>query len=252
MYKLITLNIEGDRHVDTVISLLREQNADIICLQEVYEPTVSILREALGEKYSAYFEPICLHNDHDASVVPRPLGMVLFSRVPIREKHVHTIYSPHPSLQLQKMNTVRDTTRTLIQKIELDDKYGTTICNTHFTWSPRGEASENQRVDVNALISMLDSIPHFVLCGDFNIPRGNIHYQTLRTHFTDHIPATVTCSLDMTIHKAKHDPIEKVRVSGFMVDYIFSKPNTYTVTDVAQHCGMSDHCAFSAHIEKIS
>lgn len=252
MYKLITLNIEGDRHLDTVIPFLKLQNADIICLQEVYEPTVSILNSALGNAYATCFDAICLHNNHDITVTPRPIGMAIFSRIAIREQKNHFLFIPDESLILQTMESVRNTTRTLFQMITLDDENKTTVCNTHFTWSPRGEAVENQRVDVDSLLTILKPIPHFIFCGDFNIPRGNVHYQTLSSQLTDHIPSTFATSIDISMHKAKHSPIESERVSKFMVDYIFSKPNTYKVTAVTQHCGVSDHCAYSAYIEKIA
>jgi len=251
MYKIITLNIEGTRHLDTVIPFLQEENADIICLQELYKPAVSILNQVLGDSYTANFEPLCLHNDNGRNEMWDPIGIAIFSRVPIRNNQIFDIYVPKQTVVRQEKSNIRETTRTLLQSVTLDDDDHTTICNTHFTWSARGEATENQRVDVNTLIEVLNRLPHFILCGDFNIPRGNIHYRTLATHLTDHVPTQFTCSLDMSMHRSRHDPVEKARVSEFMVDYIFSKPNTYSVEGTTQHCSVSDHCGFSALIEKM-
>ena len=46
--KLITLNIEGDKHFNSVLPFLQEQNADVVCLQEVFELDLDLFIDALG------------------------------------------------------------------------------------------------------------------------------------------------------------------------------------------------------------
>jgi exonuclease III len=60
--KLITLNIEGDRHLDRVIPFLQKENAHVVCLQEVLQSNVELLKKELQmfgeyEPTLAYKEP---------------------------------------------------------------------------------------------------------------------------------------------------------------------------------------------------
>ena len=250
MYKLITINIEGDRHLEKVKAFLASESADIVCVQEIFDDRVSELSQTT---YHATFVPSCLHNYYVEGDPARPSGTAILSKVPFYSVQNETLYAPTDALVQQRHDThedIRMTTRTMLQLATLDDEARTTIGNIHFTWSPHGTATETQRVDVETLIEVTRALPHFVLCGDFNIPRGNVRYDELTAHLTDHVPSQYAGSLDMSVHKSRHDPVEFKKVSGYMVDYIFSKPNTYTISEVTQHCGVSDHCAFSATLER--
>ena len=41
------------------------------------------------------------------------------------------------------------------------------LINTHFTWTPNGQDSEQQHVDLKNLFRCLDKFPDYILCGDF-------------------------------------------------------------------------------------
>ena len=53
--------------------------------------------------------------------------------------------------------------------------------NTHFTWTPNAEVNEMQRQDLPTLFASLDRVPEFILCGDFNAPRGKEIFDTIAT-----------------------------------------------------------------------
>ena len=50
--KLVSLNIEKDRHLDRIVPFLSEQMPDVFCAQEVYESSIPVIAEALsGAEY---------------------------------------------------------------------------------------------------------------------------------------------------------------------------------------------------------
>ena len=46
--KLVSTNIEGNRHLDKILPFLQKSKADVICLQEVYLPDFLMLKKMLG------------------------------------------------------------------------------------------------------------------------------------------------------------------------------------------------------------
>jgi endonuclease/exonuclease/phosphatase (EEP) superfamily protein YafD len=109
------------------------------------------------------------------------------------------------------------------------------IANTHFTWTPDGKASEQQRIDLPQLLKKLEQYPELILCGDFNAPRGEEIFSQLCEHFTDNLPADVVSTIDPKLHRTQGK-------FDLAVDTIFSTPG-YQVKDVQVFEGISDHKA---------
>jgi endonuclease/exonuclease/phosphatase family metal-dependent hydrolase len=90
-----------------------------------------------------------------------------------------------------------------------------------------------------------------MLTGDFNAPRGdNRIYRQLSERFKDTIPLTIKTTMDVDLHKAGKDPQNRVKLSRFVVDYIFSTPE-YRVSNVRQEFGLSDHSAIIAEVARV-
>ena len=54
--RFASINIEHDRHYDKVIPFLKNFQADVICLQELYERDIDMFRSELGME--CLFEPM--------------------------------------------------------------------------------------------------------------------------------------------------------------------------------------------------
>ncbi len=115
------------------------------------------------------------------------------------------------------------------------------LCNTHFLWTPDGSTSDEQRQALSNMFELLENEKEFVLCGDFNAPRGREIFSTLAQKFKDNVPPEYTSSLDPVLHRAA--PLH------LMVDGLFSTPG-YNVTGVKMVGGVSDHCALVGHISR--
>lgn len=242
--KIITLNIERSKHLDLVLPFLQRQKPDVACLQEVMETDLEKIAASMDD--AAYdFEPMGAWPE-EAGI----MGIAIFSKLPFtaarffyRDKK-----EEYPAVLMKDPGTYNALNRVVLAA---DIPYaGSTFCvaTTHFTWTPKGELSDEQVRDMRALLQQLQHIGEFVLCGDFNAPRGGEIYKMISATYRDNVPPQYRTSIDVSLHRDGH--IRPEEFSDKMVDYIFSTPS-YTVSAVEMLCGVSDHCAVVATIRKI-
>ena len=242
--KLVCLNIEKDRHLDRIIPFLSEQMPDVFCAQEVYESSIPVTRSALAGA-SCFFTPMTRRG---RETPPQVQGIGVFSRLPISTKQA--LYYKGPADHLPESDQADSSTynndNRMIAWCDVE-KEGTIfkICTTHFTWSEHGEATDKQLHDMRELLKVLSSLDEFVLCGDFNVPRGGELFGMLAERYTDNVPLHYETSLDLELHRAAK--LRRHEIAIKMIDGIFSTP-AYTVSDVEMISGVSDHKALVATI----
>lgn len=198
--KLISLNLEGHKHLDLQVPFFLAQFPDVLCLQEVFEVDFEYLRSELGMEGG--FAPMCLHEDENGEF--KPFGVAILTRLPIRSIQPH-YYFGDPAVMYEYVSGSKNSQEELnkvLLHIILSGPHGSefSVGTTHFTWTPDGEANDRQREDLWALFKILDGIPEFVLCGDFNAPRGGEIFAALAKKYADNIPAQYTTSIDGNIH----------------------------------------------------
>lgn len=249
--KLISLNVEGDKHWSLIHPFLAAEQPDVICLQEVFEGDVKLLADELSMNVA--FEPMWQKMPTtNESKIAEPMGTAILSRTRANKIWSLQYHTPHPEVvpyDNSSLETIRQSTRSLVLLVELEDQGEKFVfATTHFTWTPDGLSNDYQRVDVKELLKQLESVPEIVLCGDFNMPRGfNDLYELFTERYTDAIPASYVSSLDLVRHRARHDEVAAVRVGAYMVDYIFLTKG-YEAKDVRLVSGVSDHSAVVAQI----
>jgi endonuclease/exonuclease/phosphatase family metal-dependent hydrolase len=108
----------------------------------------------------------------------------------------------------------------------------------HFSWTANGTIDERQRKHVAILLDYLSTKGELVMCGDFNIPRGNEMYEKLLTNYHDNVPMEIQTTLDPILHYANR---ENPGILKLVVDYVWSTPK-YSVSEVRVEQGVSDHC----------
>lgn len=242
--RFVSVNIEQDKHVDTVLSFLKEQNPDVVCLQEVFERDMPRFEKELGMRgiFSLVFRRSRVSGGITEII---PMGVAILTRLPV--VRVSAQYYKGDPLNLPVYLGPMDNTEARVLLSVIIDVSGTlyTIGTTHFTWSENGEADDRQRNDVKSLFGELDKFSDgIVFAGDFNAPRGREIFSEIAKRFKDNIPEHYTTSLDQSLHYAPS------AVKNLMVDGIFSTPE-YFVTNVALHFGVSDHAAIVANIKKV-
>jgi endonuclease/exonuclease/phosphatase family metal-dependent hydrolase len=232
-----SINIEMSKHLDRICAFLSQRKPDIVCLQELCDRDVARFSASLGGA-TPFFVPMSERLDAKATT-----GVGIFSLLPIETpRALYYRGSPAgvPQFDLTSAYTKSQTQNHLIAACEvLKENTIFKISTTHFTWTPDGTADDIQRHDLQALLECLNTLDQFVLCGDFNFPRGGELFTIMASLFKDNIPTRYTTSIDPILHRA--GPLE------LMVDGVFST-TYYSVSNVELHSGVSDHCAVTFDI----
>jgi endonuclease/exonuclease/phosphatase family metal-dependent hydrolase len=234
--KIISLNIEQDRHIERIIPFFKEHRCDAILLQEVLEKDILYLEENTG--MSSIFTPLKYLYDNTREEL---LGMLTLSNLPLF-KNETTYYvgsgSEIPRLRWGDPATSMPRAVLLTEFIKENQRY--CLLNTHFTWVSDGKPNEQQHKDLIGLLRILSKSPEFILCGDFNSPRGTAIFDTISGKYKDNIPLNITSTIDKNLHKAGD--------LNLVVDGIFTTPK-YEVESIKIMDNLSDHCAILAQIK---
>ena len=198
--KLVSLNIERHKHLDLVGRFFSQLRPDVVCLQEVFQHDLERLSAAAETAFCA-FEPM---GRLPQEPQPGIMGIAILSRSPIKNTQAH-YYAGQPGVIEDAIIGVPQTFSN-ISKILLRadiDHDGTVfrIGTTHFTWTPDGNPDAFQRAHIVKLLAFLEEIGDFVLCGDFNAPRGGEIFGMLSSKYKDNIPLHYKTSLDISLHR---------------------------------------------------
>ncbi len=233
---LICVNVEWSKHLDTVIPFLKAHPVDVVCIQELVEKDIPVFEAVCGPCIG--YAPNGL-KEIDGGI--HSFGNGIFSR---KEAKIRIEYYAGSAEVIRLDNGVSDVdVHSLVIAEIASEGEPYRIATTHFTWTPNGEANEIQRKHFVSLSEKLASLQEFVLCGDFNAPRGREMFTAFAEQYTDNIPAEYETSLDPVLHTKAGRPLP------YMVDGLFTTP-TYKATDVRLEFGISDHAAIIATIEK--
>lgn len=236
--KLVSLNIEYSKHVDSAMRFLADRKPDVACIQELYERDVPRMSEALGSS-AHYFVPMTLHaTEHP----PEAMGIAIFSRHGIARRRAEYYLGDPDSVPTQDPRdpATFNKKNQMMLFCEIEKNGATfTIGTTHFTWTPDGQPTDSQRTDMRSLLRVLEAAGECVFCGDFNVPRGGELWAMLASCYTDNVPPRYTTSIDGNLHRRGQ--------LNLMVDGLFSTPQ-YAVSDVEMISGVSDHCALVATV----
>lgn len=237
--KLVSLNIEGKKHLKEVGEFLVKTEADIVCLMEVCREDVL---ELAGEHYPfVVFAPndvLGNHKNVDDSLVET--GVAILSKQVIEESE-KDYFGEKPRTFIDRSGTTSHAPVLLTAKVG-----GLDLGLVHFTWSINGNVSEIQRKHLKLLLGKVKD-REMVLCGDFNIPRGNELYSEIAKNFKDNIPSEIESTLDPVLHYANKEEVGRLK---YVVDYVWSTKG-YVVTDLQVISGVSDHCALVCTISLV-
>jgi endonuclease/exonuclease/phosphatase family metal-dependent hydrolase len=252
--KLLSLNIEAHRHLDRVVSLLDDEQPEVICFQEVFEVDIPRILKAFQQYRRPGATPLSWHyspmarvtrtSEHIADALG-PWGILQATVLPVQGRFHHFYVKKGGATELpiffeNNDSNSMDRVVLLMEVMKKSKLYR--VATTHFTWSPQGSLTKLQLQNYQVLEQYLDQYPELILCGDFNSPRqgepNNIFNQLAR-RYRDNIPAEITTTLDGSLHKAGQ--------LEFVVDGLFTTPE-YQVEEVRIVDKVSDHMAVVAEI----
>lgn len=235
---MVSINIEGQKHLKSVGEFLAKEDADVVCLMEVCRDDVLGIA---GEEYPfVVFAPNDVLGNIEKSSSLKPTGVAILSKtVMIDVEKEYLGERPNKEITTTKMG--------LHSPVLLQAKIGEYRMRVmHFTWSKKGEPSALQMIHMVKLREYLRKSGEIVLCGDFNIPRGNTLYVSLASVLKDNIPVEVETTIDPKLHYANVKTPGRLKL---VVDYIWSTPK-YKVKNVRVIPGVSDHCAIICTVAK--
>lgn len=240
--KIISINIEQDKHLQRVREFLLRERADVVVLLEASESDLDFL---LSEYPQRLFLPNFRFQDG------RQIGVAMASKVEMTSKERFYCDGDLSKVPLHGLGTHRPAVVGATFE-------GVQIYATHFTWTPDMSETEAQHQHLDYLLARLAG-KQMVLCGDFNIPRGNEAYAKLAKCYKDNIPSEVVTTIDPLLHRANlakipPSPIATDGHGGILrvvVDYIWSTPK-YTVSQVRVVSGVSDHCGLVGEISLVN
>lgn len=245
--KLVSLNIECNKHYEKFIPFLKEQNPDVICLQEVLEEDFVFLQEKIGLpgifKAHAY---VTSNHENYRDLCGKRFGVAIFTQTVIdsgysfywgKEENIAVSFEEYAVKKEELQSYV-------LLWVDIQDKEGKTFrcVTTHYPVSKEGEASTHQLEVLTPFFEHLERLQEFVICGDFNAPRGNETFTRIAKKYKDNIPEKYVTSLDQNFHRMKD--------LMFMVDCLFTTPQ-YNAKEVSLTDGLSDHMAIVATITRV-
>jgi endonuclease/exonuclease/phosphatase family metal-dependent hydrolase len=241
--KLITLNVEGNRHLDRIVPFLEHEQPQVLSLQEVFEKDARYIADHLG--MTVTFSAMALDTYDCRSEALEPIGIAILT---INEP-VSTHVAHYKNATSPVVSYAEGKDRHSLLWVEVGYKGSVyVVCTTHIMVTPDGLPTDEQRTDMTHLLKILDIIPEIILCGDFNIPRGiNELYDQFATRYTDNIPKEVRSTIDINFHRAGDDPDARTHLVRYVVDYVFTTSG-YQTTDVRIASGVSDHCAVAVEL----
>src|SRR3990167_2102131 len=236
--KIISLNIEMDRHIDRIVYFFKVEQPDVVLLQEVLDKDRSTFEQALEMKGFYIAQNILRSNQGESSI-----GLLTLSKVPILQHD--TVFYKGNNTHLLRVNISesKKIARAFLVTEVTKDRQHYCLVNIHFTWSHNAEPTEEQHKDLDALLPLLFKIPEFILCGDFNAPRGTAIFDKLASRYKDNIPNNVTTTIDKQWHRGGD--------LNIVVDGVFSTEK-YQVEGVRVVDNVSDHCAVVALVRRYS
>lgn len=232
--KIVSLNIEQDKHFDRIIPFFKECQPDVILMQEVLLEGIPFLEQTLRMNHS-----VAILNTY-RGIENSKLGLVTFSALGTNSYSIYYRGDPLSPPEIEKgKGQAANLARAILVTELVKSGHPYRMINTHFTWTPDGHPSERQYVDVDVMLQHLSKIPEFVLCGDFNAPRGKPIFDKIASKYKDNIPPHITTTIDKNLHRAGD--------LNLVVDGIFTTPR-YQVDSVEIISGLSDHCAILAKV----
>jgi endonuclease/exonuclease/phosphatase family metal-dependent hydrolase len=241
--KIISLNIEGNKHLDDkILPFFIKEKADVLCLQEVFAKDIQTICQTTGlEKYS-FVSQAKVTKDNPHLPTNGLWGLCIFAKnLSKTRKH----YYNGNANQIPEFFAYQDPNSMnrclLTVQSEIDGEIYQ-LASTHFTWSGEGKISDLQKENFAKLKASLAKYPELIFCGDLNTPRGEEIYDQLAKIYQDNIPKKIKTTVDKKIHKSKKD----IRL---VIDALFTSP-AYQAKKVKVVDGVSDHMAIVAEISK--
>jgi endonuclease/exonuclease/phosphatase family metal-dependent hydrolase len=236
-------NVWFRENADNIVQFIQEQDADIVCLQELTQnSTTNPLRDipaelaALG--YHAVYKP-ALQQSGKENIV---MGNGIFSKFPIVGQRQVFVQHEDP-----KSNNYAHENRIYIEAaIKADDTYFT-VGTVHLSYITEFQINEQKRREVDTLISAIaQNAQRYIFTGDLNSLPDSYTVEglrkTLKSAGPDYTQAT------WTTKPFSYEGFE-ANTLEWRLDYVFTTPDIAVLDSRIIKTEFSDHLPILTTIE---
>ncbi len=240
--KLISVNIEVNKHHDTVLPFLKREKPDVVCIQELLDVDFDFYKKELNME-GVLKAVNYAHYSYPDSANGHKHGVAIFSKSISGSGDIH-YYGKNIARSYEDYLSDREVNKisSALVWADIKDEQGKILkfITTHLPVTKEGEVTDYQLEAVDGLLKSLNSFSEFVLCGDTNAVRGREAFDKIAKKYKDNIPAEYQTSIDQNLHRVKG--------IQFMVDALFTTPG-YKASNIKLIDGVSDHMAVVGEIE---
>lgn len=245
--KIISLNIEKDLHNEVVLRFLKNENPDIVCLQEFLEENLELYKRELGmdAMYQTCRREI---SNHYPKHIGKKQGIVIFAKNIIDKGYYFYVGKEEYTTKPFNLETFQTSEALIWTDIKSPEGKVFRIVTMHLPVTSDGSSTAKQLDELGNALTKLDQLGEFILCGDMNAPRIHETFQRITKKYKDNIPSHYETSLDINLHRVGEDKFITEDMDHYVVDGLFTTPR-YKASNVRLVDGLSDHMAIVGDIE---
>lgn len=251
--KVLTLNIfEGGLFLPQVIELIKRENPDIFCLQEVYNgfqvtlpqcyQSITTLQTTFPA-YQYHFSPEFLSATVEGSI---DVGNATFSRFPILETNTHFFKVKYGEYsQVSPSNDYSDYPCNMQHTVvNVEDKHFH-IFNVHGVWGVDGNDNPDRLYMSKVISKAIKGKKPAVLVGDFNVQPNTKTINNIKKQMIDVFEDELTTTFNL-----RHKDLEKYPgYASAVVDMMFVTQDLTVISKSVPDDDVSDHLPLLCELE---
>lgn len=245
----ICLNLwYGGKLFDEILAFLREENADVLALQEVYNGQESalprqyrsfdVLGKTLGYPHRA-FAPAFYDHRADGTM---DQGNAILSRFPILSTSTRFYDNPYDHEYVESGPDFSPTPRNILHCVIDANGTDVHVFDTQGIWGFDGEDNERRLSMADVIVDEVSGKEPAILAGDFNVKEQTQTIQNIERPLKSVFKGELKTSFNLRHKKG----------GGFataVVDMVFVSPDVRVIDHRTSHANVSDHiplvCRFS-------
>lgn len=245
-FKYLSINVWlGGKRWDDLVAFLKQEDADIVALQEVYggeDPklekrlrTIHALKQEMPYPYSA-FAPAMID-----SKLNLPWGNAVLSKFPITKQEAIFFDVPFGEREI-KIENAEHAPRNMIHTTIDAHGAALNVFSIHGIWGEDGDDNPRRLAMSDTIIKHTQKLPHVIISGDFNVKEHTETVRNLEHHLHNVFKGERVTSFNMRIKKDK-------KFATAVVDHLLVSPDLHITEHHQPDVDASDHLPLIATLE---